>query len=381
MKINFDALMMMLRAGLSAKFGDDAWLTDANTDRCIMCQEGKYYEVPYMLSADEKSVTLGDRGAEVKSDYVPLAELTGIEIFAVGTHRGQEYTHAHLDEMVGNFVALGSKIKPTLVVGHSEDQKLLADSGIPSAGWASGVRKVGDKLLADFKDVPEVLAELIKRGAYKRVSSEIYTNFKDGKKAVGHALRRVAILGGEIPEVKTLQDVAALYADGQPTAWVNFDEVDVEKPTKEDTKMDEKEIQQLKEEKAAADARAKKAEDELVKLSEEKAASDKAARRASVEAKVEGLVKQGKLTPAMKPGFVCLMETLGESGVIKFGEKDVQPVDLFEEVVIKNLGVAVKLGEQAATGKDAPIDETQKTINKALGVSDEDFAKFAEKED
>lgn len=113
----------------------------------------------------------------------------------------------------------GEDVQPPLVVGHSEDQAILADSGLPAAGWVSSLRAVGTKLVATVRDVPKIVAEAIARRAYRRVSAELYTDYK----GLGQTLRRVALLGGAIPKVKTLQDVIALYSDDEPFETVTVE--------------------------------------------------------------------------------------------------------------------------------------------------------------
>ena len=159
-----------------------------------------------------------------KNEKTNLAELKDIEIFQGGTYRGRTYDDAKLDEIVKNTNEFISEIKPVAVIGHDENQDLLKKSGLFSAGWMTPVKKVGSKILASFKDVPQVVADVINKGAYKRMSSEIYNDY-NGK---GLAIRRVAILGGDIPEVKTLQDIAALYAESpeKETIWIGFNESD-----------------------------------------------------------------------------------------------------------------------------------------------------------
>ncbi len=279
-----------------------------------------------------------------------FAEIPGVEIFEAGTYRGRTYTEADLDRMVDNFGALGERLKPTLVIGHSEDQKLLEDSGIPAAGWISGLRRAGKKLLADFKEVPQVVADLIKRGAYKRTSAEIYTDF-GGR---GHALRRVALLGGAIPEVKTLQDVLALYDElpGGEASWVSLNEADPgEKRKKEDTTLDVEELKKLKERTDKLEAeneRLRKSQEEATKKLSE---SEKARKKEKLHAFCEEQKKVGRLTPAMlEKGLVAFMERLDDAMAVQFSEKsNVSALDFMKEF-ISGLPAAVTFGEIGPSG-------------------------------
>jgi len=93
------------------------------------------------------------------------------------------------------------------VPGHEEDEALLKRTDLPAMGRAVRIWRDGTKLLADFNDVPGIVAKLIEQGAYSKVSAEFYEDFTAGGKLYGPVLRRVAMLGAEIPEVKTLADI------------------------------------------------------------------------------------------------------------------------------------------------------------------------------
>jgi hypothetical protein len=139
----------------------------------------------------------------------------GVEIFAAGDHRDHVYTTADLDRMVENFEKLAGGPKPVLqppaVAGHEEDQKLLEDSGMPAAGWVKRLYRRGAKLFADIGEMPRLIAQLINRGAYRKVSAEVYDDFTHNGRHYGKALRRVALLGGELPQVKTLADLPKVW--------------------------------------------------------------------------------------------------------------------------------------------------------------------------
>lgn len=136
--------------------------------------------------------------------------LTGIEIMAVGTWNGDEYGVDDLDSMVKAYQSGNAGIDPPLKLGHSEGQELV--EGMPALGWVTNLRRNGQKLLADFKDVPKKIADLINNGAYKKVSSEVFFNLRQPKGArLPRVLSAVALLGAEIPAVSTLSDVEAWY--------------------------------------------------------------------------------------------------------------------------------------------------------------------------
>src|SRR3990167_797091 len=103
------------------------------------------------------------------------------------------------------------KFKPPLKLGHAEDQKMLQKDGLPAAGWVSALYRVGEKLLADFIDIPEKIWKLIENKAYKNVSSEIFWNIEIDGTLYRRMLAGVALLGADMPAVTNLAGIQALY--------------------------------------------------------------------------------------------------------------------------------------------------------------------------
>lgn len=137
-----------------------------------------------------------------------------IPIFQAGTRRGEPYTPRDLDDIARNFRTWKGTVDPPAVIGHSEEQQLLKDTGLPAAGWVADLRHDGKgTLLARFSDMPPAVEKVIRLGAYRKVSAEIYheDDPPEGVPCKGKLLRRVAFLGGELPQVKTLGDVARLW--------------------------------------------------------------------------------------------------------------------------------------------------------------------------
>lgn len=141
------------------------------------------------------------------------------EIFATGKWGGYDWTVDHLDAIAENFRKLREWIKPPLKLGHADKQFLAQQDGQPALGFVDSVRREGTKLLATVKGVPKALRDLVKAGRYRRVSAELYpafettsaeANLKSGAK--GPTLQAVALLGADVPEVKTLEDLPRMLA-------------------------------------------------------------------------------------------------------------------------------------------------------------------------
>ncbi len=147
--------------------------------------------------------------------------IKAVEIFSVGDWNGDEYSIDDLHVMAKAFAENKTNLRPYLKIGHDKDQKVLKDmlpaEGMPAAGWVDNIYVIGEKLLADFSDIPDKIYGLIKSKAYRKVSSEIFWNIKIGEKIYKRMLGAVALLGAETPGVMNLNDILALYKKQEGT--------------------------------------------------------------------------------------------------------------------------------------------------------------------
>lgn len=171
------------------------------------------------LKAAKTAVTaekapVGTQDPPIKS--VETVNMFNQEIAAPGDY-GEKgaMTEADLIQISKNWSELKDQIKPPLKLGHSEG---FVGDGKPASGWVTNLRVAGSKLLADFTDVPAKLAEFIRMKHYRRISPEIYMDYTDeqGLKH-GKVLRAVALLGADVPEMKTLKDLEVLYSSEELT--------------------------------------------------------------------------------------------------------------------------------------------------------------------
>jgi len=126
-----------------------------------------------------------------------------------------DYDIDDLDEIARNTNALITTgiHEPVIKLGHNETQAFIKNDGMPAIGHISNVYRVGDQLFADFIDVPKKINELIELRAYTKISPEIYTSFKhpETKENIGKVLRGVSLLGADLPAMKGIGDITALY--------------------------------------------------------------------------------------------------------------------------------------------------------------------------
>jgi len=145
--------------------------------------------------------------------YSQTYELKNVEVFGTGQWNNYKITDEDLDNIVNGTNEIIDRLKPKVKLGHDDKQELLQKSGLPAGGWITKLKRVGNKILVDIKEVPKVLYELIKNGAYKRISSEILYDYTEPstRKNYKKVLSAIAFLGADLPAVTNLKDIAALY--------------------------------------------------------------------------------------------------------------------------------------------------------------------------
>lgn len=314
---------------------------------------------------------------EDKKEFVAdeLHTINNVEIFSAGTWNGEKYTEKDLDEMIRAYEEVGEKVRPFVKLGHDSDQGLLQRDGLPAAGWISNLRRKGEKLVADFVDVPQKIFQLIENKAYRKVSSEIFWNIKIGEKVYKRMLGAVALLGADTPGVMNLDDILALFDLNKE----NYESLRVydypQEPIKESNVEKEKEITQLVDELAKAN----KALEDLKAVSEERTkeleelkafkteADEKLAeveaekKEAELQAFIGELEKEELVTPAMKEFVSAYVGedkkeyTIGETAHTKQSMLK-EMLKLYKESLV-NLEESSEDGDKGEQDKGARIEE------------------------
>ena len=288
-----------------------------------------------------------------------------IEIFSVGNWNGDEYTEAHLDEIVKNFDTLKDRVKPPVKLGHKGKWK----DGLPALGWVTGLKREGIKLIAKLGQVPDIVYRAIKGGLYKRVSSEIFWNYRCDGKTFGRVLGGIALLGADFPAVDNLEDLEAYMSgwNGDFDRYMVYS-AEVENGVlkiyeyKEDHDMGDQEKKEF-EAKIKAETEAKvKAEESLEKFKREEAKRVKKADEDTAKSEAENfkkyceeLVKAGKMTPAARD-FIMKEEShlyTKDSGISI-------PVETFKKL---NFAKILLEGEKAKEGDKEEFSAAQEEID------------------
>jgi hypothetical protein len=203
-------------------------LTVADMEKLSDSKLGKLVRTWLKQRLARKSIDLLVFGSEQEADAEELAEkgqqdgdktyaLKDVAIFATGEYKKKKWTLKHLRQIKANYDKFKGKITPPLKIGHGVQPKIdtrKSKSEQPAAGWVTALRLKGNKLYADLANIPKVVYDLLVKKAYKRLSSEIYIDFKDDTgKNHGPALAAVALLGTSPPAIKSLPEIDARYAE------------------------------------------------------------------------------------------------------------------------------------------------------------------------
>lgn len=133
--------------------------------------------------------------------------LRDVRLMRVGNWKGDDYTRRKFDEAVENFKkfqtpGVNQWQRLPIVIGHGPDD--LEDDSIPAYGDVTGLSRRGDSLFADEIETDDETAKAIENRLYDDLSPEMYEDPPEGIPGTGMMVRRIAILGGQLPHLKRL---------------------------------------------------------------------------------------------------------------------------------------------------------------------------------
>ena len=335
--------------------------------------------------------------SEVPTTKIELKSLKGVEIFSIGMWNGDEYTAKDLDEIAFAHSETGEAYKPYLKIGHDEEQLLIKNSELPSAGYIENVRRVGGKLLADFVDIPKKVFFVLQSKAYRTRSAEIFWDNEFNGKIYKRMLRAVAFLGAEMPAVANLDDIINFYGlegqkiiryENKPSDSLRIYNLDQD-PIMEDTvsKELEKKIADLETEKAneakkyakeqSVNAKKYEAEIEARKVAEKKIEEQgKAIEKMEAEQKdaeiknfSKELVTSKLATPAMQPLIEAMFGPVQKDYSFTSKAKDEKEGEVVKKFSDKKEILKEILGLKLDASKVNLEDET-KDVGESAGKSD-----------
>jgi hypothetical protein len=296
-----------------------------------------------------------------------LKSINGVEIFSAGTWNGDKYTTKDLDLMVEAFNETQENVRPFLKLGHSDKQKILEAEGLPAAGWIGKLYRKGEKLIADFVDIPNKIYELIENKAYRKVSSEIYLGVQIKDKKYNYMLGAVALLGAETPAVMNLSDILARfglksyesiknYADNKSDVKSieysinNNNQGDYMSKTEKEMELELKlneanetlnakleELKQFQADLEAKETQIKEIQDAKQEAEKKAFEMEKEAYNTKIEKQADELLNAGLISKSMRPYAVALLknevneETKKYSLKLEKEEKELERFELIKE--------------------------------------------------
>ncbi len=310
--------------------------------------------------------------------YSDLMEINGVEIFRSGKWNGDKYDDRDLDDMVENFDKVGFQVPVKL--GHREV------SGGEAYGWVKALRRMGDKLVADLKDVPAEIHAKIKSRAFDAVSAEIFWDLARNGRKFKRVLKAVALLGSEIPAVSGLKPLRDTFTEDELRAVHSYT-----LHTEDFTMPDDKQLDDVKAELKKTQEQLTKALGEVKTLKEKGGGDDLALQIKAMNERTSTLEKElseakererkavvtGKLDklrlPAFKDHFRALYEFVSAdpTKTVKFStlndkgepvERDTPFISVLDDLVERiNKGAEYLFKEHSTVGEwrrdDAPQDD------------------------
>ena len=190
--------------------------------------------------------------------------------------RPQSFSEADLDAIAASYDP--KKLEAPLVFGHPA-------ASDPSFGWVKSVRREGEKLFAQLAQVPDAVRKLVQDGRYKYVSMSLMPDRK--------TLRHVGLLGAAVPAIDGLGPVS-LSGDNDAVT-INFARGDGKMATLEELQS---RVTALEAERDDLKSRLEQAKADFSAKTAEFAAYKNGIEVKAREARMDALVKSGRVKPA-----------------------------------------------------------------------------------
>lgn len=257
-----------------------------------------------------------------------------------------------------------------LVVGHPQHDN-------PAYGWVGKLAFAEGALEAEPVQLNPDFSEMVKSGAFKKISAAFYAPTAPNNPVPGvYYLRHVGFLGAMPPSVKGLRNPQ--FSDTEEGV-IEFAEIEIKsshEPQPEGEAMSD-----------ADKARLAVLEEENKTLKAEHAAFAEADKKRAADAIhtdhlafAEGLVKEGKLLPAQKEVLVATLDHLADPGpsassgqaMVEFGEGDAkQPLRDAFKALLQALHKQVEFAE--VSGGKGEVDAPDAADSKAISAKAIEF--------
>lgn len=232
---------------------------------------------------------------------------TRIHILKAGTHTsmaGQAISFSQADLAAIAAAYDPAKHEAPIVIGHPQHN-------LPAYGWVKSLSVEDDGLYAQAGDVNPAFADMVKSGAFKKVSAAFYA-----PNSGVYPLRHVGFLGAQPPAIKGLK----------PTEFADADDISLSTELTLIAFTEPENTTVTPEEKAALETENATLKAQVATSNAALVAAKQAHTHASNVAFAEGLATQGKLKDGDKTVVIAVLDHLANAEhPIEFSEGDGKP--------------------------------------------------------
>ena len=247
-------------------------------------------EKPVKVVAAKDTHHIYFSSSEFEKDKVNASKegklLKNVEVFKSGTYKGVEFKNSALDKMVANFHYLKAFGKFPNVPVRADHPAIFGVGGVINrvGGYIADLRKVGTKLVADFRITNDEMWERIMEGTYISRSTEIGTY--DDNEGTIYSPILFGVAWVDIPAVEGLSPKFSLSKD-KNVKLLNLNSIN--SMNKEKTTLSkETELEKVESEKDATPTKTvKKEKSELKKEEKVETPLKKESTKIKLEEKVE----------------------------------------------------------------------------------------------
>jgi hypothetical protein len=395
----WDELRSLLQEAVDRRYNPagrepNVYLRDVRLDEqavILMTPEGPV-QVKYDLDEERKIVLdreetpMKKSWVEAYADEIETVDIPDVEIFAGGTNTTREFTEDRVRKLVEASIEVFEELKPAIFPGHTRKV------GFPNVGQLKNIRQKGMKIVSDLINVPKVMAKWIQSKGYNRVSPEIRRNYiAESGKAIPEAICGLALLGQDVPKIKTIADLPfPVYADEDPDVEVfcfavddnntiitdggertmpeqdnkgrttvpvdvqEYAELVQAKQRLTELKAVEAQIEEYSETIKTQKADIAKLEGQVKEYSEKIEGMEKAQTKTKIDSTLERMKKAGKLQPAKESEVREFAETLDDSEIREYAEgvKATQLDRYLGQLEAKAEGSVINFSEKSTKGPD-----------------------------
>lgn len=252
--------------------------------------------------------------------------LPNVPILSTGTWKGNQLVKFDVADLAQMAANSGLKRQVPMKLGHAKQQIIDQKDGQPALGWLKNFRVIGNNLIADMENVPDVVHRAFAAGLWTQRSAEL-----EWTEGAGWEVTGLALLGADLPAITDLPDIEQylsvaprLPASGEPVclSWPKSKE----NPMPEDTKN----LVQLQAEKAALQAEKDALQVELAKQQEQWRVAQFTAAKTIALQPIEKLIVEGRLEPKFRERVEAALEA--QKATFAVGGQLTLPIDLSVEL-------------------------------------------------